>query len=727
MKVSRFFLCSLVCFGCCAATTSYGVEPAPKIGLVLSGGGARGLAHIGVIRALEEQNIKIDAIAGTSMGAVIGALYASGRSVDEIERIALAMDWSATLDDTPPRSRMSFRRKRDDRLNVVRGQAALEQGIFKLPKGVVQGQTLQVALQEQFLPVGDIAHFDQLDIPFRAVASDLVTGAAHVFSDGLLATAVRASMSIPGIFSPVEIDGKMLVDGGIANNLPVDVVKAMGVDYVIAVDITTPLYSAKEMDSVIPIIEQLTTLLTFNRAREQYALISNDDLLVTPDVSDIHSSAFELSELAIKRGYDAIIAHRKHLAVYAGSGTVNSEDDKKFTLPIIDSIEVRNDSKFSNHLILSRISQVIGEPLDERQLRVDIDSIYGYGYFESVQYRLQQKDQHLTLVITAQEKSLGKDLLGLSMDLFTDTRADSSFNLGLTFRKSGLTQKGAEFFAAGQVGQDPGVEAELYLPLDFRQRFYAEPYASYKEQTQNEVETGQVTSRIRIDQLVYGLFMGVEISNKAILGLGHERRSGHIDTFVGPTMPRLAFENALHYGKIEFDTMDNLEFPSSGTLLQLRYDFVNPDDSLARYEIFNADLAHAFAIGRHAFVFDGRYVRSTGTVERHLQPALGGIKNLSGLPRQGLTDNNLAYLSLTYLNRLNDPRLLPLELPVYIGFAIESGNTWTDASDIRFDDMIIGALLMLGVDTPLGPVYFGYGRAETDVNRFYIRLGHLLQ
>lgn len=725
MKATSFFLHCLVC-STCFATALVHANP-PKVGLVLSGGGARGLAHIGVIRALEEHDIKIHAIAGTSMGAVIGGLYASGRSVDEIESIALSMDWGATLDDVPPRDRMSFRRKRDTRLNLVRARAALEHGIFKLPKGVVQGQKLQIALQEQFLHVSDTTDFDKLDIKFRAVASDLATGQAYVFRGGSLATAIRASMSIPGIFAPVEIDGKMLADGGIANNLPVDVIKAMGVDYVIAVDITTPLYSAKEMDSFIPIIEQLTTLLTFNQSRQQYALIEDGDLLVTPDLSGINSAAFNLSEVAIQRGYEAMADRRTELAAYSYSDETEPIDEEEFKLPVIDRVSIQNNSEISDQLILTQISQVPGEPLDEYQLRQDIDSIYGYDYFESVAYSILRDGNRNTLAITTTEKSWGKDLLGVSIDLYTDTRFESSFNLGMTFRKTGITRKGAEAFTALQVGQDPGIASELYFPLDFRQRFYAEPYVSYKEQTQNQVAGDRVVSRIRIDELVYGLFMGVEVSNKAIFGIGGERHDGHIDTFIGGETPKTGFDDNIHYANIEYDTLDSLDFPSHGSLAELRYDFVAPDDGMPRYEIFSAEATQALSFRGNAFILDGRYVRSTGAVERHLQPSLGGLKNLSGLPRHGLINNNLAYLSLTYMRRLNKPALLPLGVPVYFGLSIESGNTWVTADEISLGDMISGGLIMMGADTPVGPVYVGYGRTETGRNTFYIQLGHLIR
>lgn len=289
----------------------------PIIGLVLSGGGARGLARIGVIQALEEKNIRIDAIVGTSMGAIVGALYASGKNSSELKEIALSLDWNSAFSDKPQRSRFLFRRKQESREYLTVTLATLRGGESSLPRGMIQGQNLQQMLQKQFFHVSDIQNFDNLKIPFRAVAGDLVTGDAIVFEEGSLSTVVQASMSIAGLFAPVEINGQILVDGGIANNLPIDVAKAMGVDYVIAVDIATPLYQAEDLESIIPIVEQLTTLLTFNQQKKQLALLESSDLLVTPQLGDISTVDFGKADIAITLGYEAMQQHAETLQAFA--------------------------------------------------------------------------------------------------------------------------------------------------------------------------------------------------------------------------------------------------------------------------------------------------------------------------------------------------------------------------------------------------------------------------
>ena len=234
----------------------------PRIGLALSGGGARGGAHIGVLKALRDLGIPIDYVAGTSMGAVIGSLYASGLDEDEIEATAGEIDWETILVEQQDRDDRSFHRKSDDELYLVKQRAGFNDGKVELPLGLIQGQSIDLLLGRLMLPISHIENFDELAIPFRAVAADVVTGEAVVLDHGSLARAVRASMSLPAVFAPVEIDGRLLVDGGIAQNLPVETVREMGADIVIAIDISTPLASREELTSLLSIAGQLTVFLT---------------------------------------------------------------------------------------------------------------------------------------------------------------------------------------------------------------------------------------------------------------------------------------------------------------------------------------------------------------------------------------------------------------------------------------------------------------------------------
>jgi NTE family protein len=230
-------------------TTSPGERP--RIGLVLSGGGARGFAHVGVLRVLEQLRIPIDAVAGTSMGAVVGGLYASGMSAAAIEELAKSTDWNEAFRDRSPRGDMSFRRKQDDREFLVRFPLGVKSGRLRVPRGLIQGQKLAQILRRETVAVAGVDDFDLLPSQFRAVATDLETGERQVLASGDLTEAVRASMSAPGVIAPVEMNGRLLVDGGLVENLPVDVAKEMGVDVVIAVDVGYQLVGRRDLNSAL--------------------------------------------------------------------------------------------------------------------------------------------------------------------------------------------------------------------------------------------------------------------------------------------------------------------------------------------------------------------------------------------------------------------------------------------------------------------------------------------
>src|SRR4051794_5123226 len=266
------------------------VEPGrPRIGLVLSGGGARGAAHIGVLKVLEENHVPIDAIAGTSMGAVVGGLYASGLTADDIEHVMESVDWQDAFRDRPPRTDLNFRRKLEDQNFLVKFPLGLKGKKFRLPRGLVQGQKLTQTLRALTLPVAQIQSFDDLAIPFRAIATDIVTGDRVVIDHGDLTTAMRASLSAPGVFAPVESDGRMLVDGGLSSNLPVDVAREMGVDVLIVVDCGFPLLERGKLESVATVSNQMLAILIRHNSDLQRKTLTDKDIVIEPALGDYSS------------------------------------------------------------------------------------------------------------------------------------------------------------------------------------------------------------------------------------------------------------------------------------------------------------------------------------------------------------------------------------------------------------------------------------------------------
>src|SRR5271169_6165283 len=281
-------------------------EPSrPRICLVLSGGGARGMAHIGVLRVLEDLKIPIDCIAGTSMGAVVGGLYASGMSAAQIDATIRSVNWQEAFRDAPPRRDLAFRRKQDDRNFLVRLPLGLKHGKILLPKGFIQGQKLQETLRQLTLPFSNSTDFDLLPTPFRAVATDLVTGNAVLLDKGDLSIAMRASISAPGLFAPVETQGLLLVDGGLAENLPIDVARQMHADILIVSDVSFPLQTRAALDSALSISNQMLAILVRKDADRQRATLAPSDILIEPAIGTASSTDFNAAVSTIGAGEDA--------------------------------------------------------------------------------------------------------------------------------------------------------------------------------------------------------------------------------------------------------------------------------------------------------------------------------------------------------------------------------------------------------------------------------------
>ena len=293
---------------------TFRAQPGERIGLVLGGGGARGAAHIGILKVLEREHIPIHAIAGTSVGAIIGALYASGHSPEEIEKAIGSLDWAELFRDETGRELSPMRQKETDLGNLANVEIGVANGHLNFPNTMVRGQKIDLLLRSWFLGRGEMRSFDELPIPFRCVATDIGLVKPVVFSSGDLALAVRASVAVPGAFAPVHYDGKVLVDGGIVDNVPIDLVRAMGVDRVIVVDVSAPLEPAEEVSTGPEILLQVITGLMMARTEQQLADISPRDLLVRPELGDLGSAGFRDVAKGIALGEQAAIGGSRQAA-----------------------------------------------------------------------------------------------------------------------------------------------------------------------------------------------------------------------------------------------------------------------------------------------------------------------------------------------------------------------------------------------------------------------------
>ena len=704
--------------------------PKPRIGLVLSGGAARGLAHIGVLKALEEQGIKIDAIAGTSMGAVIGGLYASGYKIDELEKLALGINWQQALSDAPPRKDVPFRRKQDDRDFLVKQKLSFrDDGSLGLPLGVIQGQNLALLLESLLAHASDIRDFDKLPIPFRAVATDIVSGEKMVFRKGHLPQVIRASMSIPAVFAPVEVNGQLLVDGGMVDNIPLDVAREMGVDIAIVVDIGTPLRNRKQLATVIDVLNQSITLMTQRNSQEQLATLHPNDILIQPPLAGFGVTDFGRAQEMIDAGYRATRILDARLTALRpaepAAPQLTAARDPSQRTPLISAIKVENDSKVDDSVIRYYIRQPLGEPLDLGRLQTDMGTLYGLDYFEQVHYRVVHKGRDNTLVISARGKRSGTDYLRLGLNLSDDMRGDSAFNLGASYRINGINRLGAEWLTRAQIGDQQELYTEFYQPLDVGSRYFVAPYLRAESTNVESVLDNDPIAEYRLERYGFGLNVGRQIGNNGEIRFGVGEAWGEANVRIGERdLPKVSFTEGFYELKYSFDSLDNVYFPHSGENIGLSLrQFDQGLGSDQDYRQLEFKLDKALSDGSNTWVFGGRYGRTLNKAE--VVPSsflLGGARQLSGFRQDAISGQNINLTRAVYYRRLTPRAYLPLDFPLYIGASLERGRAWDNDND--FDSGYINAAsIFLGFDTPLGPLNFSYGFNDDDEKALYLNLG----
>ena len=699
----------------------------PRIGLVLSGGGARGGAHVGVLKALEEFDVHVDYIAGTSMGAIIGALYASGYSPEEIESFLIETDWNKGLTDQPDRQHRTMRKKLLERQDLIPYRLGFNKGSLQLPLGAVEGQHLDQIFHEFFLPVAQIKNFDHLPLPFRAVATDLVTGEAVVLSEGSLANSVRASMSVPGVFAPVRIDGRLLVDGGMANNLPVDVVRSMGADIVIAVDISSPMLTEEQLTSVLSVTQQITNFLTRRNADRQIDSLEPQDILILPELGNFSSADFEGAAGIVPLGYEASVLFKDRLAELA------SPPDRERTLStrpeatdyIVEFVEIDNDSVLNDTLIQSRIAVELGQPLDLDALNDSVDSIYSLDVFESVTYDMVVNDQgQQGIVVHANPRDWGPNYLQFGLELASDFSTSSDFTLGVAYTRNALNRFGGELRTLGSVGRVDQLSFDFYQPIDDRANWFVEPQVFWRRQNYNLWLQNTNIAEFEISSLGFGLEIGRNFNAANRMSLGYRFSRGDADIITGDL--GFPIDDKVRIGELNLDylhdSLDNLWFPTSGMRHNLDYIYA-PEELGAAFDFQQFAAQGVFAWSRVSNTFLLRYeggysFDNTAPFERWYQ--LGGLGRLSGLVPDQLTGRHSALASLAYYRRLNQLDFLK----IYAGFTLEAGNVWDRSQDIGFDDLRYSGSVFLGADTPIGPMYLAYGHSDEGDNAVYFYLGN---
>jgi NTE family protein len=697
----------------------------PRVVLVLSGGGARGAAHIGVLRALEREHVPIAAIVGTSMGAVVGGLYASGYSPDELDRIFRRTDWASFFIDDPDRSYFRFRRKREDSDYLARAAAGVSLDGVKLPSGAVYGQKVMAALTRYTLHVMDIDSFDDLAIPFRAVATDIVTAHPVVLDRGALAEAMYASMAIPALIAPVRVDGKLLVDGGVSNNLPVDVALKLDPDVIVAVDISTPLLSEDAFTSLFAVTDQLTTVLTRANTEQQMKALRPQDILITPPLTGYSSVDFMKGVETIPVAEQVVLDAHDRLKPFA----IPDEDYERWrnaarrvpanTIEIVD-IDVDSDSAVRES-VLEHQAGIRPGTLDLDEIDRAINRLYGTELFSHVSYRV--RDNHLTL--QPRRKPWGPNYVQVGLNLEDDFQGQNAYNLGLAFTATELNSLGGEWRAEISIGDRPLFANELYQPFGADGRWFVAPSFGYDGFNLPIFDDGHLETEYRIRRFTGGIDVGRELGTTQEYRIGIRSGIGDVDRLVGhPVFESPRADTGFVFTSYAYDDLDNLYFPRGGLRVDLQLTAAERSlGSEERYRAFTLEVLGATSRSEHT-IFSSASIAHVVDGEAPLAEkfTLGGFLRLSGLQvDQLLGDHRLLLLGGYRYRWLSSP-----VLPAYVGASVELGNVWERQNDIDFSDMRLGGSVFIGFDTFLGPVYIAGGIADGGDATAYVYLGRLM-
>ncbi|MEO6970774.1 MAG: patatin-like phospholipase family protein [Chthoniobacterales bacterium] len=730
VRPARLFLAALLC--CAGAATA---QDRPKIGLALGGGGARGVAHIGVLKALEELGIPIDYIAGTSMGAVVGGLYASGMSPEEIESHFTEADWRYLLSKGSPREDEAFRSKQRDFELGQNSAFGLSTDLkVQLPEGLLGGRNLLVNLRELTLPVRGIHDFNRLPIPFRAVATDIETGDKVVLDHGDLAEAMRASMAVPGVFAPYRIGGRTLVDGGLTSNLPIDTVRAMGADIVIAVDVSPELLKAEKLDSALLVGNQMLDIMIGQNRAAQLRHLTGRDVHLWLKLPGVSSADFADSPQTVKKGYDGTIEDAASLRRLSASPEVFSrylarQRRTRPAAPQLSFVEVAGASGPVRQELRESIPFRPGEHIEFSDLEKHLQQIKGMRDLEVADFRVVERDGAYGLHLETREKSRGPNFLSLGADFAYGTPSTADANVLLDWRMTRLNSLGAEWETILRVGDRTNVFSEWYQPIEPSRSVFLAPSVRYASELIDALDATDARHRFRLQSVEGQLDAGIRLGTSAEMRLGYAHGLSDIsDTLSLPRAASGSSERGVLRASATFDTLDRVTFPRSGWFARLEGEV--SDESLGgqdNYSRVQGELYKPITFGKNTIVPRVTAgIRTTGgTLPYYDRFALGGFLNLSGYTYADLYDQNAALAELIYYRELG-------KLPsifgegIFGGASFEAGNVWANPGDIRLRDTIISGSLFLGADTVIGSLSLGVGVSDNGHSAIYLQLGPVL-
>ena len=703
--------------------------PKPRVALVLSGGGARGLAHIGVLRALRELHVPVDIVVGTSMGSVIGGAYAAGRSVEELESIARSIPWDEVLADRPSRDRLTQRRREEDVEIPSRLEFGLSRQGLSLPPAAAGNAALEAALAA-LLPTGQAmrpaAH---LALPFRAVAADLLTGDLVELSDAPLLTTLRASLSVPGVFAPVRVQGRLLVDGGLVRNLPVDIARAMGAEAVIAVNLGTSLAPENQLGSSLGVAQQMLNILTEQNVQRSLKELGPADILITPEMGGIgfldfkrHETAFDLGASAVRKVADRL----RRLAVTperfaALEGSRQSGAAVAEPAVAIASVEVQGTQRINPAELLAQTGLRQGESVTPEQVRLAAARLYGRGDIALVDTVLSDSPKGRQVMLNVSEAAWAQNRVRLGLELNSDFADNSSFGIVAGHVMTSMNAWGAEWRTTARVGSSRELRTQWWQPLGAGSAWYLQAEASYASGAQDVFVDGHRLARIGQQLVETDVALGRQLGSWGDIRLGWRRASFRGEVLI-PQDPSLdgRGSGSARYVAFNVDTLEPLSFPVRGQLLQAQWTQSVRLSAQSPPPLQSQVLGmYAFSVGNLGGHVYGEWARQrNGFAPR----PLGGFLRLSGTEPVSVDGSTVVLTRLVLAHSIGE---LPFAAgrAVRAGFSLELGNGFAPDSPVHLGGLRQAGSVFVSADTRFGPLYLAAGATRGTAGTFYLFLG----
>ena len=699
----------------------------PKIGIALEGGGALGLAHIGVLQWFEDHRIPIDYVAGTSMGGLVGGMFATGMRPAEIRELVSALDWKETLDGQLPFEALAFRRKEDKRAFQNNLEFGLRNG-FSLPMGLSSGQKITYLIDRTTLQYSNLKHFDDLPVPFRCVAADLASGKQHVFESGPLGEAMRATMSLPAIFTPVRNEKSVWVDGGLLNNVPVDVVKKMGADIAIAVHLISSPYRPENKQSVFAVMNRSISVMI--AANELHSLEAAD-LIISVDLSGYSGANYAASAQIIQKGQEgaekkaAILARlalderawQEHIGLRAAR-RVHSTADPAF-------VQVSGIDPHLSEVIENKLSNYAGKPLDLDRLERDLDTISGTGRFSRFSYRTTEQGGRTGLQIQAEQKDYAPPLVNIGF--LVDGGDVNSIRWTMNGRITALDIGGfrSELRTDLSIGSTWGLATEFYHPVSASSKWFVAPRVFATSAPLDLYNRSTQLAQYRIRRYGGGADAGYAINRFSEFRVGYE--AAYIDPSLkigSPVLPELSGRYGISSIQYSLDHLDSPLVPRTGQIARFRAAWIDgAPGAPTGFPLSEAYVGVIRPISKQSSVYVQAY---GGTTFGHYDTGipqffLGGPGQLSAYGRNELRTDQYWLGRAGYIYELfNLPPLIGHK--TYLTAAYELAQVHRTSSASRLpNDGSVGLVL----ETLFGPVFIGGSLGDSGHHRVYFSLGKL--